>query len=121
MCSVAHVSRLPMSGSRLLPLSDIEYSTRGGTSGKASREMSPSASSIFNVAVSIYCDMSGMLRCSSLKRRLPFVSKVKSTNIDHLSPTLDSIFRMGQLGKRASRTSVLFMSKGFKNYITAQK
>ena len=121
MCSVAHVSRLPMSGSRLLPLSDNEYSTRGGTSGKATRLINPSASSIFNVAVSIFCEMSGMLRCNSLKRRLPFVSKVKSTNIDHLSPTRDSIFRTGQLGKSASRTSVLFMLIGLLSCITAQK
>lgn len=109
MFSMAHASRLSICGSRLLPLSDNVYSTRGGISGNASLSTNPSASSILRVVVSIFCEMSGMLRCSSLNLCVLFVSNVNSTSNDHLSPMRDSTFRMGQLGNREFLASVLFI------------
>lgn len=85
------------------------YSTRGGTSGYTVRVTYPSSSSVRKVTVSIFCDMSGISRCSSLKRigPPPALSRVYMTKSDHLSHSRASMFRIGQSGNSASSIVVL--------------
>lgn len=85
------------------------YSTRGGTSGYTVRVTYPSSSSVRKVTVSIFCDMSGISRCNSLKRigPPPVLFRVYMTRRDHLSHNRASIFRIGQSGNSASSIVVL--------------
>ena len=85
------------------------YSTRGGTSGYTVRVTYPSSSSVRKVTVSIFCDMSGISRCNSLKRigPPPVLFRVYMTKRDHLSHNRASIFRIGQSGNSASSIVVL--------------
>ena len=86
------------------------YSTRGGISGKTSRLMKPSSLRVRSVCVSDFCEMSGISRCSSLKRIGSLCCRLYSTRSDHLSPTRARTLRIGQSMNNASLTSLLVCS-----------
>ena len=94
------------------------YSTLGGTSGYTVRVTYPSSSSVRRVTVSIFCDMSGMSRCNSLKRMadLPVLLSVYITKSDHLSQSFDKMLRIGQSGNTASSIIVLSIIQCVSNY-----
>jgi hypothetical protein len=75
--------------SRLFPSPVNSYSTRGGTSGKSSRVISPSRSKLRRVSVSILCEIAGNTFSISEKRaRQPGARDNDTTiRIVHLSPT----------------------------------
>jgi nucleotide-binding universal stress UspA family protein len=60
--------RACVGASRLLPSPVNSYSTRGGTSGKSSRVISPSRSKFRRVSVSILCEIDDITFSSSEKR-----------------------------------------------------
>lgn len=97
------------------------YSTLGGISGKTVRVTYPSSSNVRSVTVSIFCEMSGIARCNSLKR-IGFtlaLSNVYITKSDHLSHNLAKTFRIGQSGKTASSIITLSITQCIQN--TLQK
>ena len=103
----------PMSASKIgssdLARSVSEYSTRGGTSAYTCRVMYPSLSNVRRVLVSIFCDMSGMLLRSSLKRidSVCWRFRMYITYSDHLSLILANTLRMGQSLNIVSFNAVL--------------
>lgn len=109
MFSLAQPISASIWGSRVCVHGVNAYSTRGGTSGYTVRVTYPSSSSVRRVTVSIFCDMSGISRCNSLKRigPPPALSRVYMTKSDHLSHSRASIFRIGQSGNSASSIVVL--------------
>jgi hypothetical protein len=86
-------------GGALVPVEeavfDTVFLTAGGTVGNTRRRTSPSRCSRRSVWVSIFCEMSGMPRFSSLNRRSPPDSSM-TTSMLHLSPILSSTSRTGQ-------------------------
>lgn len=68
----AHSISPSMCGMTDFPLSDSEYSTRGGTSAYDFLRMYPSSSNVRNVDDSIFCEISGILCLNELNRIVPF-------------------------------------------------
>ena len=87
------------------------YSTFGGTSGYTVRVMYPSSSKARKVAVNIFCEISGISRCSSLKRSvsLLFRFSVYITRRGHLLHRRVKMFRIGQSGNTVFSVIVLFI------------
>lgn len=83
-------------GIRLRPLSDKEYSTRGGISGKSSRLTRLSCSNVFNVAVNTFGEISGIALPIALKRVVSFSANTHKINMDHLLEKREIMFRTGQ-------------------------
>ena len=82
--------------------------TAGGTVGNTSRPTMPSRCSSRSVCVSIFCEMSGTRRLTSLKRSGP-PDSVITISMLHLSPTLSSTLRTGQ--PSTSRPAALARSR----------
>lgn len=96
MLVIAHCVNPLIIGTRLVPVSVSEYSTRIGTSGNTVRQTNPSASRMWSVLASTFDDMSGMSLPSWLKRVLPFSLKIRIMSSDHLLPKRATTFLMGQ-------------------------
>ncbi len=96
------------------------YSTLGGISGKTVRVTYPSSSNVRSVTVSIFCEMSGIARCNSLKTHWIHtrLSNVYITKSDHLSHNLAKTFRIGQSGKTASSITTLSITQCIQKYFT---
>ena len=108
-CSAAHAIIGWQASMNDLPRSSMWYSTRGGTSAKTVRSMNKSSSRWRSVVVSTFCDMSGTARRMAENRMGAACSmSVCITSSDHLSPTRERTFRMGQLGKSRSLGAMEF-------------
>lgn len=86
-------ARASAGGMRLCPVGVSAYSTRGGTSAYAVRDTRPSRSRFRRVSVSIRCEMPGICRWRSVKRRCPR-SRVVTISSVHLSQIRSSTARI---------------------------
>lgn len=86
MYSVPHSVIASSMGFKDFPSGVREYSTRGGTSAKTSRSISPSSSSARRLSVSTFLLMDGIVFMKSVNRCLPSNSRLRISRSFHLFP-----------------------------------